>query len=189
LDKASEWRRICDARVAGRRTPPEARFCAKCGAALVETVEVPSPAVVPEAVVEYAGFWIRFIAAVIDIAAVWIISYAFSFSFVPLRSGLGLRFGVYLLSESDAWLIVAWLYLWLFTGLKGQTPGKMLVKIKVINSKGNKPGLGRAALREIIGKTISYFALLLGYLLIAFDKEKRGLHDKIAGTYVVKVSK
>ena len=84
-------------------------------------------------------------------------------------------------------MFAPWLYFWLFTGLKGQTPGKMAVGIKVVDARGEKPGLGVAALREILGKLISGLIFCLGYLLIAIDKEKRGFHDDIAGTHVVKV--
>ena len=65
----------------------------------------------------------------------------------------------------------------------------MLVSIKVVNAQGNIPGLGHAALREILGKFISTIALCLGFLWIAWDRQKQGWHDKIAGTYVVKVVK
>jgi uncharacterized RDD family membrane protein YckC len=41
-----------------------------------------------------------------------------------------------------------WLYYWLFAGLKGQTPGKILVRIKVMDAHGDIPGLGHGALRE-----------------------------------------
>jgi len=65
----------------------------------------------------------------------------------------------------------------------------MVLSIKVFNTEGNKPGLGTAALREIVGKTISTLVIYLGFLWIAFDMKKEGWHDKIAGTCVVKVVK
>jgi uncharacterized RDD family membrane protein YckC len=72
------------------------------------------------------------------------------------------------------------------TGLKGQTVGKMAVGIKVVNRQGNMPGLGRAALREVVGKTISTVIIGVGFLWITWDSQKQGLHDKIADTFVVK---
>jgi uncharacterized RDD family membrane protein YckC len=63
----------------------------------------------------------------------------------------------------------------------------MLVGVKVVNAQGDIPGLRRAALREILGKIISAIVLFLGFLWIAWDRQKQGWHDKIAGTYVVKV--
>jgi uncharacterized RDD family membrane protein YckC len=62
----------------------------------------------------------------------------------------------------------------------------MAVGIKVIDAEGNVPGLGRAILREIVGKFISGLALGLGYAWMGWDTHKRGWHDHIAGTYVVR---
>jgi uncharacterized RDD family membrane protein YckC len=44
---------------------------------------------------------------------------------------------------------------------------------------------GRAALREILGKFVSGITLGIGYLMVAFDAHKQGLHDKIADTCVI----
>jgi uncharacterized RDD family membrane protein YckC len=77
-------------------------------------------------------------------------------------------------------------YAVLFIGLKRQTLGKMALGIKVIDAGGNVPGLGRAVLREIVGKFLSGLALGLGYTWIGWDTHKRGWHDHIAGTYVVR---
>ena len=46
--------------------------------------------------------------------------------------------------------------------------------------------MGRAAVREILGKLISTIVLFIGFLWIAFDDKKQGWHDKLASTYVVK---
>ncbi|HCB22768.1 TPA: RDD family protein, partial [Candidatus Daviesbacteria bacterium] len=43
------------------------------------------------------------------------------------------------------------------------------------------------ALREILGKLASGLILGIGYLMVAWDSKKQGLHDKIASTYVVRV--
>lgn len=79
-------------------------------------------------------------------------------------------------------------YLVLFTGLKGQTLGKKILKIKVIKkSTGNVPGIGGAILREVVGKFASSFIGGLGYFWVLWDREKQTWHDKIAGTIVIKV--
>jgi len=65
----------------------------------------------------------------------------------------------------------------------------MAVGIKVVNAQGNRPTLRVAALREVLGKLISTIVLCLGFLWIDRDKQKQGWHDRIAGTYVVKVVK
>jgi len=165
-------------KVCGKDNPPEARFCANCGSSLVTTIEQPAPTVLPsaepaapEVAVEYMGFWIRVAAAIIDFLVILAVSALFSFR--PVGGGFA--------------ILVYWLYYWLFTGLKGQTLGKMAVRIKVVDAAGSVPGLGRAALREVLGKTVSSIAISLGFLWIIWDGQKQGWHDKIANTYVVKV--
>ena len=172
-----------ECKVCGQDNPPEARFCANCGATLVARAKPPAPTVgpsyptAPSAVaMEYAGFWIRFGAAVVDYVVVCAALVILRLLFHTLLSYMLLFL-----------FFLPWLYYWLFTGLKGQTPGKMLVGIKVVNAQGNIPGLGHAALREVLGKLISTIVLCLGFFWIAFDNNKQGWHDKLASTYVVKV--
>ena len=176
-----------ECKICGQDNPREARFCANCGSdltdtgkqVLVTTVASSAP-IKAEMAVEYSGFFIRFAAALIDAIAIWIISGAFS-----LFLGIFQAFP-YFYFYSGA-LPVLILYFWLFTWLKGQTPGKMLVGIKVVNAKGDKPDLISAALREIVGKLLSSIILYLGFLWILVDNRKQGLHDKIGSTFVVKV--
>ena len=78
------------------------------------------------------------------------------------------------------------LYYVLFTYAKGQTPGKMLLGLHVVDENGHKPNLKQVILREVIGKAISALALLIGYLWIIWDPKKRGWHDYMGGTYVVR---
>ena len=172
-------------KICGQDNPAEARFCANCGTTLVTTVESSSTAAVaaippsaPEATVEYMGFWIRFAASIIDGVILFIV---LSILLILFRfiNGPAMLSNIFLL----------WLYYWLFTGLKGQTPGKMVLGIKVVNARGERPGLGIAAMREVLGKLISAIALCLGFLWIAWDREKQGWHDKIADTHVVKAVK
>ncbi len=162
-------------KICGQDNPPEARFCAKCGATLVSEVEPPPPLALPPVEVEYVGGMTRLGAAIIDGGIVFAISFA-----------------LFWLSRFANWAPMGFLlllYHWLFTGLKGQTPGKMAVGIKVVNAQGDRPALGVAALREILGKFVSTIVLFVGFLWIDIDKQKQGWHDKIAGTYVVKVVK
>jgi uncharacterized RDD family membrane protein YckC len=174
-------------KVCGQSNPPEAGFCGNCGAVLAATAEpiapvvVPAPpTVAPEIQAEYMGFWIRFVAAIID--AVITGAVATIFGFIPFFMGnSSFSPGPFI------WYPLFMLYYWLFIGFKGQTPGKMVVGIKVVNAQGEIPGLGTAALREILGKFVSGAAFCLGYLWIAIDKEKRGWHDSIASTHVFKV--
>lgn len=66
----------------------------------------------------------------------------------------------------------------------GRTVGNIVMDIKVVGADGNPPTLGKAILRYI-GYIISGLIAGLGFLWVAFDNKRQGLHDKIAGTYVV----
>jgi uncharacterized RDD family membrane protein YckC len=81
--------------------------------------------------------------------------------------------------------ILGFLYFFLFTALRGQTFGKHMMRVKVIDAYGERPTMVRALVRTI-AYLPSVVLLALGMLWIAFDREKRGLHDWIADTYVVK---
>lgn len=68
----------------------------------------------------------------------------------------------------------------------GATPGKMLLKIKVISIDGKNVSFGQALLREAIGKLVSGILLSAGFYWVIVDSRKQGWHDKIAKTIVVK---
>jgi len=81
--------------------------------------------------------------------------------------------------------VVAFAYFFLFTALRGQTFGKHLMHIKVIDAFGERPSFLRSLARTAAyGPSLALLAL--GFLWIGFDREKRGLHDWLADTYVVK---
>ncbi len=171
----------------GRENPSLASFCGGCGVSL-ETARDISPAVaaIPEmAAVRYAGFWMRLGAWLIDWVIIWFALGVFrTLGFLDELSptDLGVRAVLAVLG-----VVLPLGYYVALTGLKGQTIGKMSLGIKVVNVDGKVPGLGYAALREIVGKIVSGIMLLLGFLWIAWDPRKRGWHDYIAGTRVVKV--
>ncbi|MFC1935485.1 RDD family protein [Chloroflexota bacterium] len=137
----------------------------------------------------YASFWLRLVAFSIDSFVLFIVYLALSVlriigEFWQLAGGGTLPVFV----ASALIFLTPSLYYWLLTGLRGQTLGKMVVGIRVVNNQGNKPGLVRAALRESIGKTISTIVLLLGFFWVIWDDHKQGWHDKLASTYVVSSS-
>ena len=65
------------------------------------------------------------------------------------------------------------------------TLGKLAVGIKVTDLNGQRISFARS-LGRYFSKILSGLLLYIGYLMIAFDSKKRGLHDKMAGTFVVK---
>ncbi len=76
------------------------------------------------------------------------------------------------------------LYFFVFHALRGQTPGGVLLKLRVIDAWGLAPSAPRALLRTV-GGVVSLLGFGLGFLWAGFDREKRGLHDWLAGTWVV----
>ena len=80
-----------------------------------------------------------------------------------------------------------WIVVLIMVATRGQSPGKMVIGIKIVKTDGRSIGFGTTLLREIIGKFISSIIILLGYIWILFDGQRQGWHDKIASTYVVKV--
>ena len=154
----------------GERINAGVCFCPACGSVVgAEAAPTTDLGLAVQAEVEYMGFWVRFVACVIDSVLVSAAG--------AVLGWLGLGFFS---------LFVGWVYGVLFIGLKGQTPGKMALRIKVVDAQGKVPGIGRAILREIIGKFVSAIVILLGYLWVGWDPRKRGWHDHIGGTYAVR---
>ena len=118
---------------------------------------------------EPIGFWLRAAAFVLD------------FVLVSLTGGLISA----LLNVPVLGLVFFLIYFVVFTGTKGQTPGKMALGIQVVDANGNIPGLRRAFFREVPGKLISAVPLFLGFASAGWDDRKRGWHDHIAGTYTI----
>lgn len=165
--------------------PPKLRGCTNCGEAITESDRFcPSCGVVIPGIgdvvnplsAETMGFWVRFLALVIDLVVVGVIQGIVTAILVPLAGVFGI-IPAYLISP---------LYFVLFTGLKGQTLGKMVTGVKIVNPMGENPGIWRALLRETIGKIISSVFFLLGYLWAGWDPRKRAWHDHIAGTYPIR---
>ncbi len=137
-----------------------------------------------------AGFWVRAIAYLIDSILLLTVQTILSLLIGLIIGLLGIAAG-----DDPAVNIVVGLfgvvlsfgYAVFFTGYCGQTPGKMVLRIKVIRTDGSSVTYGRAVLREVLGKFISSILLGIGYLMVAFDSQKQGLHDKIADTYVIKL--
>ena len=76
-------------------------------------------------------------------------------------------------------------YFIVFLGKCGQTPGKRLLGIKALRTDEKLMGYKTAAIRCLIGYTLSFLTLGLGFIWALLDKNNQCLHDKIAGTLVV----
>ena len=132
----------------------------------------------------YAGFWMRFVAYLIDM----IVVYATASLLNTLSFGLlnkQIDFPI-LGEESLSYVIVIFTYFIAMTYFFSQTLGKMIMKIKVETNKGDKLSFTDVIYRELVGRLLTIFLANLPYLAIAFTNKKKGLHDFIADTVVVK---
>ena len=132
----------------------------------------------------YAGFWTRFVAYLIDMIVIYAISSLLNtFSFGLLNKRLDFPI---LGEESLSYVIVMFAYFISMTYFFSQTLGKMIMKIKVETNKGDKLSFTDVIYRELVGRLLTIFLANLPYLAIAFTNKKKGLHDFIADTVVVK---
>lgn len=144
---------------------------------------------------EYAGFWIRFCAKLIDglvlgipMTAVVVVAIVGMGGFAAItRKGQEMAFllPVAHLVLQLALTAMAILYNTVLVGAWGTTLGKKACGLKVIKADGSKPSFGRAcgrAFAEIVSGMVCY----IGYVIAGFDEQKRALHDHMCETRVVK---
>ena len=136
---------------------------------------------------QYAGFWIRTGAAIIDsilivliIVPLLIAIYGWAY-FDGNHSGLIAGPADFLIS----WVLppLAVIAFWI---VKQATPGKMAVSTRIVDAASGEA----ASAGQLVGRYLAYYVSLLplglGILWVAFDKKKQGWHDKLAGTVVVR---
>ncbi|MEQ8471542.1 MAG: RDD family protein [Marinoscillum sp.] len=156
---------------------------------------------------EYAGFWLRFVAYIIDYIVIQVVQ---SFIIIPILGALG--FGMFTASQDINWdqmsdaeifglvaavsaalgaaillsMAILILYYAIMESSKYQaTLGKLALGLKVTDMNGNKLDFWKAFLRQI-GKIVSGMILMIGYIMAGFTDKKQALHDMIAGALVVK---
>ncbi|MCA1796235.1 MAG: zinc-ribbon domain-containing protein [Geobacteraceae bacterium] len=135
-----------------------------------------------------AGFWIRAVAALLDsvISSALQFGMAFALGSITELSGASTLPMVQMLIMLFSTLAGVFYYVF-FTGYSGQTPGKMALRLKVVRLDDTQVSYGQAFIRETIGKFISGIVLGIGYLMVALRSDKRGLHDLMADTRVIKL--
>ena len=134
----------------------------------------------------FAGFWIRFLAWAIDEALLWGILILLAIPF-----GILTLFG----DESNplwfiiaiSWFVLREFYFIYFHCKTGQTIGKKMLNLKVIKENGASLSWTDAFVRWLLYK-ISSAVLFLGLFWIGIDGKKQGWHDKVAKTYVIKIA-
>jgi uncharacterized RDD family membrane protein YckC len=131
----------------------------------------------------FAGFWIRVAAALIDTVLLSIVIG------IPLTLIYGSE---YWTSEElvmgfwDAvfYIVPVVITVWFWVKYLG-TPGKMLLRLRVIDSNTGQAISTAKGVGRYLGYYVSAIPLLLGFVWVAFDKRKQGFHDKLAGTLVI----
>jgi uncharacterized RDD family membrane protein YckC len=122
-----------------------------------------------------AGFWRRFAAAIIDSLITGVVLVVLLLLLKTVGYALGILIGVAYFTSFEG-------------GPSGQTPGKQVMGIRVIDlATGGPIGYGRAFIRYI-GRIVSGIVIYLGYLWMLWDKEKQTWHDKFASDVVVPVA-
>ena len=136
--------------------------------------------------VEYAGFWIRVGAALIDTLLLIAITFPlllwiYGWSYFGDDTGLVAGPADFVISWLDP--AVAAIAFWLY---RQATPGKMALSLRVVDATtGSTLSIGQS-----IGRYLAYYVsaipLFIGFIWVAFDSKKRGWHDKLAGTVVIR---
>jgi uncharacterized RDD family membrane protein YckC len=163
------------------------QICAECKPRFVQRVR--EGALTPSTM-QYGGFWIRFLARLADGLLLTVVN---SLITLPFTGLLALE----PTDEASAAFIGGFCLLMLlqlgvsigyevgFVGSKGATPGKMLLGLKIVMADGGKVSYARALGRQL-STFVSSIVLMIGYIMAAFDDEKRALHDHMCNTRVIR---
>ncbi|HYN87368.1 MAG TPA: RDD family protein [Ardenticatenaceae bacterium] len=148
--------------------------------------------------VEVVGFGRRLIAYLVDSIILGVIGFACSFAASLMTVGFtaagaagsseelaAVGFTTAQALSTLLGILIGVSYYVFFWTRSGQTPGKMIMDVKVVRTDGTRLSVGQAFLRYI-GYIVSGLVLALGFLWIAFDRQRQGWHDKIADTVVVR---
>jgi uncharacterized RDD family membrane protein YckC len=143
-------------------------------------------------VVQYAGFWRRLAAALIDgllsFAVYLAIAFVMGFIYAAITGNDEMSDDTANVIAYVAW-IIAFLLGWLYWALmesssKQATLGKMALGIVVTDGQSRRISFGRATGRYF-GRILSALILYIGFIIIAFTEKKQGLHDIMADCLVV----
>ncbi len=162
------------------------RVCGACKPIFLQKLSEGAP--LQAGALNYAGFWVRFGAYFVDglilmafnvgVGVVAGFTLAQSAGFEP-RGVLAVQLGWMSLQ-----LAAALAYEGLLVGKYGATLGKMICGLKIVTADGGRVSYPRAFARYL-GKMLSTFTCFIGFIIAAFDGQKRALHDYLCNTRVV----
>jgi uncharacterized RDD family membrane protein YckC len=183
-------------------------FCQACGQEVaVSTPGVPvaasAPVIAPPA---YAGFWVRFVASLIDglilgipftLVVIVLMFFLGGFGLMMHRNAVDPQAAAALAGPLLLGLLLGGLFFmgleWLyFAGMESSerqaTFGKAAMSVRVTDLEGRRLSFGHATGR-FFSKIISgMIPLAIGYIMAGFTAKKQALHDMIAGTLVLRKS-
>jgi uncharacterized RDD family membrane protein YckC len=133
-----------------------------------------------------AGFWIRVVAAAIDVVVLTLVEFSLGLAARRMwgpgtRDSNGLQFAIFVFT-----LIFAGLYVTLLHAATGQTIGKLLAGVRVVLVDGGRLPIGTALLR-FFAYAFSCLPLGFGFVMAGLRRDRRALHDLVAGTRVERV--
>jgi uncharacterized RDD family membrane protein YckC len=134
---------------------------------------------------EYAGFWIRVVASLIDTVLILIIIWPILTAIygTDYWAGTGVVHGAWDFLFTYILPAIAVILFWIY---RSATPGKMALRLIIVDAKtGAKPSTGQFIVRYL-GYYVSAIPLFLGLIWVGIDKRKQGWHDKLAGTVVIR---
>jgi uncharacterized RDD family membrane protein YckC len=199
----------------GANIPENATFCSACGQPTAAAPAAPSasasappaypgsaattPGWVAAPAVKYAGFWLRFVAFIIDVIVLGFIGFVVTVPFMASLPFSAMMHGRPPMSPGEwvPWFgmvrrlflirfVINWLYYALFESSAWQaTLGKKALGLEVTDLEGRRITFARASGR-FFGKILSTIILFIGFFMIGFTARKQGLHDILAGTLVVR---
>lgn len=163
--------------------------CANCKPRFVQ--KLAEGAAVP-GIVRYAGFWRRFLAALLDGIIMGIVNFILQlailfpvFGFSDTTDPANVAFNIAVVIVVYAIQIgTGFTYETVLIWKYGATLGKLACQVEVVTAEGRPLSYGLSVGRYF-AKLLSWFTLGIGYIIAAFDEEKRSLHDRICNTRVV----
>jgi uncharacterized RDD family membrane protein YckC len=189
VDGLSQWTPLREvlAKVDGPTAPP-----APPPVTLISPPPAVAPAysyaatMAPPTHLEYAGFWLRAAALIIDgiiLCPLTLISFAFKAS---LKDEYNIGVALLYLGFLGFSIVAKWLYFALLESSGWQaTLGKKALGLRVTDISGQRIGFGQATGRYF-AKILSALTLFIGYMMAGFTERKQALHDMIASTLVVR---
>jgi uncharacterized RDD family membrane protein YckC len=143
----------------------------------------------------YGGFWIRFVAKLIDGIILYVLNIpvslllGYGFMSGPQLDSANPNFGAFfgaMIMMQLIYVVIAIGYSWFFISRYQATPGKMALGLKVVRADGSHLSTGRI-IGRYFAEMVSGITLSIGYIIAAFDEpQKRSLHDRICDTRVIK---